>query len=1044
MAPPKDNWIRRFIVSDPRKHKKGFTVYKVTSIVFPKASPEAVTRVVVWKRYNDFKKLHQELKIKHQNLYLQDKFPAFAKAKFFGRFEDDVIEERRKCAVSLLEFIGDHPPLFTSNVFVKFFESGYTVEGEDSNEPSSFMPTLSHASAAQISKVLEPNVVHAEHTTTKISNPSHEGSMGPKSGLEVDGPMLKLGGTWQFPQQADSISLSSQSSDEGTIFTDTDSTSVLSGSGVSSPLQISDMQFFDPLRQSPTKQASSSNQAVCDCKSSPTQVNNSWLLSLSTDLGNSAPDLAVNQVATQQSVANIISEEKRTITVESTHSVASLEQAQHCLMKLPMTPTSHTDYSIEANPALSLMQEPSSYIVRAANHVSQAQLHEAKGEYHIAFAFYKTGIACLLNGVQDDLDNKRKQIVREKTAQYLLQAEKIYSQHLASQSADLSVWNPRESIHLQRPLSDLQFFKVLGVIGTAMLVLNTQEDCCYVMKVLHKSPCPVYELKTSIVPQNIPYMVKLHHYFDTESAVFLVLQHASGGKLWDHVSAYFQSLPVTPVHELTMDNVYLGKKLIAGSTSTHLPNRSDIQAKEIEDISVFEDTGSVSSQDNSYIELIRDYTSTTTKKIFGLSENLYENRSTNIKEQESSVQYSKLDDKVLQYSSRDNANFEHHECCRGIESDSSGLKLQDNDSVDHLPDNVQSFQQENNPVNSPMPDLLSSNPGLFLSWKNLETLDTGNLVENAQKLLISVNKTLHNSESIASKLTTEKISCELTWQGVISGTNSAAETCKSEVMKNMNTNRPEDTKLILRCKSEEVPLTVNSKRRERRLSAGRRHSLTAHARTSLERRYSSDDIFDGHGRGLSGSLDRMQQFSRLQAMIDRPKPLLPEANIRMWAAELVVAIDALHQWGIICRDLQPDNILLGEKGHLLLTYMCQWVDVDSLVSIEAIERLYAAPEVNGIFQLSTAVDWWSFGALIFELLTGKSLLSCHPGGIHSHTILNIPEYISEEAKSLLKELLHYNPQERLGSGVNGVQELKSHPFFSGIDWNSVAAASNTL
>jgi len=41
---------------------------------------------------------------------------------WFSRFEDDVIEERRKCAVTLLEFVGNHPPLFTSNIFVKFFE----------------------------------------------------------------------------------------------------------------------------------------------------------------------------------------------------------------------------------------------------------------------------------------------------------------------------------------------------------------------------------------------------------------------------------------------------------------------------------------------------------------------------------------------------------------------------------------------------------------------------------------------------------------------------------------------------------------------------------------------------------------------------------------------------------------------------------------------------------------------------------------------------------------------------------------------------------
>jgi len=56
--------------------------------------------------------------------------------------------------------------------------------------------------------------------------------------LEAEGPMLKLGGTWQFPQQADSISLSSHSSDEGTNFTDTDSASALSGSAISSPLQV--------------------------------------------------------------------------------------------------------------------------------------------------------------------------------------------------------------------------------------------------------------------------------------------------------------------------------------------------------------------------------------------------------------------------------------------------------------------------------------------------------------------------------------------------------------------------------------------------------------------------------------------------------------------------------------------------------------------------------------------------------------------------------------------------------------------------------------
>jgi len=51
--------------------------------------------------------------------------------------------------------------------------------------------------------------------------------------------------------------------------------------------------------------------------------------------------------------------------------------------------------------------------------------------------------------------------------------------------------------------------------------------------------------------------------------------------------------------------------------------------------------------------------------------------------------------------------------------------------------------------------------------------------------------------------------------------------------------------------------------------------------------------------------------------------------------------------------------------------MCRWPDVDCVFSAEAVERLYAAPEVNGIFLLTPAADWWSFGALTFELITGK-------------------------------------------------------------------------
>ncbi|XP_045917130.1 ribosomal protein S6 kinase delta-1-like [Micropterus dolomieu] len=74
------------------------------------------------------------------------------------------------------------------------------------------------------------------------------------------------------------------------------------------------------------------------------------------------------------------------------------------------------------------------------------------------------------------------------------------------------------------------------------------------------------------------------------------------------------------------------------------------------------------------------------------------------------------------------------------------------------------------------------------------------------------------------------------------------------------------------------------------------------------------------------------------------------------------------------------------------------------------------------------------GAILFELLTGMPLLRCHPAGIGRHTALNIPESVSEEARSLLEQLLQYNPMERLGAGVGGVDDIKSHPFFARVEW----------
>ncbi|KFR09086.1 Ribosomal protein S6 kinase delta-1, partial [Opisthocomus hoazin] len=161
---------------------------------------------------------------------------------------------------------------------------------------------------------------------------------------------------------------------------------------------------------------------------------------------------------------------------------------------------------------------------------------------------------------------------------------------------------------------------------------------------------------------------------------------------------------------------------------------------------------------------------------------------------------------------------------------------------------------------------------------------------------------------------------------------------------------------------------------------------------------------------------------------------IPEDCIQRWAAEMVVALDALHREGIVCRDLNPNNILLNDRGHIQLTYFSRWREVEDSCDNDAVERMYCAPEVGAILEETEACDWWSLGAILFELLTGKTLVECHPSGINTHTSLSIPDHVSKEARSLIQQLLQFNPAERLGAGVAGVEDIKSHPFFALIEW----------
>ncbi|XP_050356687.1 ribosomal protein S6 kinase delta-1 isoform X2 [Nymphalis io] len=121
----RDKWVRRFSIDETAKHKNGFTIYKITSVLFPIDSPEAVTVISVWKRYSDIQQLHKSMKSLHSGLHLKGTFPQLAKSSFFKRFHPEVIDERAKTIKALLEFVAEHRLLFTSTDFVNFLQTGY-------------------------------------------------------------------------------------------------------------------------------------------------------------------------------------------------------------------------------------------------------------------------------------------------------------------------------------------------------------------------------------------------------------------------------------------------------------------------------------------------------------------------------------------------------------------------------------------------------------------------------------------------------------------------------------------------------------------------------------------------------------------------------------------------------------------------------------------------------------------------------------------------------------------------------------------------------
>ena len=221
------------------------------------------------------------------------------------------------------------------------------------------------------------------------------------------------------------------------------------------------------------------------------------------------------------------------------------------------------------------------------------------------------------------------------------------------------------------------------------------------------------------------------------------------------------------------------------------------------------------------------------------------------------------------------------------------------------------------------------------------------------------------------------------------------------------------------------------------------------------------------------------------------RDILPEQEAKFYAAEIVMAIESVHKLDCIHRDLKPDNVLIDADGHIKLSdfgltkkldiklidnnlqnelrnfgntnygtnsnsrfknlsYAQQFSQFKSMKNKKRRAFAYStvgtpdyiAPEVIRQKGYGQEIDWWSLGVIMFEMMIGyppffseSSTETCKKILDWKNSLNIRPEAnISKEAEDILRKLIT-DPENRLG--VNGADEIKSHPFFKGIDWNHI-------
>ncbi|XP_039737106.1 ribosomal protein S6 kinase delta-1 isoform X9 [Pteropus medius] len=925
---------RFYTVTEPQRHPRGYTVYKVTARVVSRRNPEDVQEIIVWKRYSDFKKLHKELWQIHKNLFRHSElFPPFAKGKVFGRFDETVIEERRQCAEDLLQFSANIPALYNSKQLEDFFKGGIINDG---------------------SELIGPVEAYLDSLTDSFPECSTEGESSPTRREAVKRR------TAEYLMRAESLSSFYRKPQFDDVSQPPGSLSSRPPRNLRSPAE--ELKAFRVLG------VIDKVLLVMDSRTEQTFI--------LKGLRKSSEYSRNRKTIIPRCVPNMVCLHKYIISEESVFLV--LQHAEggklwsYISKFLNRSPEGSFDIEEVKKSALTKvhLQQPTS----SPQDSSSFESRGSDGGTMLKVLPLKTSLTQSSqdesNQDDDGHDSSPKwpdsgsSSEEECTTSYLTLCNEYGQEKIEPGSL-----NEEPFMKTEKNNADTKAIKSIPAHLAAGSDSPSTQPIAYERKFFPGND----DLEAVSSPRTSDSLSRSKNspmeFFriDSKDSTSEILGLDFGEKMYS-----LKSEPLKPFFTLSDgDNISRSfniseSKVIAQDTISRGSDDS-VPVISFKD-AAFDD---VSGTDEGRPDLLVNLPGELEPTKEGAAMGPTKFTQTNVGIIESklleapdvlclrlSTEQCQAEEEKGSEESSDPSRLKSHSITEKhyVQRDLGLLFIS---TVDHSSSGTASL-------------LHSSDP----DFQGLGVVESAVTANNTEESLLPISEPL-------------------------SGAN--ANECNA----NTDTLMTEEVLLFTDQTDEEEPILF------------RRDSVTK----------------GESGLALEGDKEIHQIFEDLDKKLAlNSRFYIPEGCIQRWAAEMVVALDALHREGIVCRDLNPNNILLNDRGHIQLTYFSRWSEVEDSCDSDAIERMYCAPEVGAITEETEACDWWSLGAVLFELLTGKTLVECHPAGINTHTTLNMPECVSEEARSLIQQLLQFNPVERLGAGVAGVEDIKSHPFFTPVDW----------